>query len=468
MHHTIFISRIFCPVVLILFSAFTQTATAQHKLRVSENKRYLVRENGKPFFYLGDTAWELFHRLNRPEADLYLTDRAKKGYTVIQAVVLAELNGLDDPNPYGHVPLKNRDPQQPNEAYFKHVDYIVNKAESLGMYIGMLPTWGDKWNDMGKGREIFTPENARVYGEFIGKRYRNKPIIWILGGDRNPETDAHRAIIRAMAEGIRKGDGGQHLITFHPRGNAKSSTFFHEEPWLDFNMFQSGHGGPDYPNYEYAEHDYKLTPTKPTLDGEPRYEDITVAFNVDNGRHETIDVRQAAYWSVLAGSLGHTYGNNNIWQMWQPGRDPIIWARIPWNEAIHQQGATQMGYVRKLAESRPYLRLLPDQSLLILPFGEKRGLIRAARDSEGSFIFVYSTFGEPFRVKTDALAGEQVNAWWFNPREGTARQLGTFAKTEKELVFMPPSKGRSNDWVLVLDNAAAGYQAPGSYAFYGN
>ena len=80
------------------------------KLRVSDNKRFLVKDSGAPFFYLGDTAWELFHRLNREEADLYLENRAAKGFTVIQAVVLAELDGLKVPNPYGEVPLINMDP----------------------------------------------------------------------------------------------------------------------------------------------------------------------------------------------------------------------------------------------------------------------------------------------------------------------------------------------------------------------
>jgi hypothetical protein len=184
----------------LLFSGMAQAQL----LKVSPNKRYIVRQDGTPFFYLGDTAWELFHRLNREEADKYLQNRVDKGFTVIQAVVLAELDGLNDPNPYGHTPLKNNDPTQPNEDYFKHVDYIVNKAGELGLYIGMLPTWGDKIfkNTWGTGPEIFTPQNARVYGEYIGKRYANKPIIWVLGGDRNPRNDADIAIWRAMAEGI--------------------------------------------------------------------------------------------------------------------------------------------------------------------------------------------------------------------------------------------------------------------------
>lgn len=71
------------------------------KLKVSDNKRFLQHEDGTPFFYLGDTAWELFHRLNREDADIYLTDRAKKGFTVIQAVAIAELDGHVAANPSG-------------------------------------------------------------------------------------------------------------------------------------------------------------------------------------------------------------------------------------------------------------------------------------------------------------------------------------------------------------------------------
>src|SRR5688572_15889829 len=124
--------------LLILWTG--EAASAAASLRVSDNQRFLVQADGKPFFYLGDTAWELFHRLNREQADAYLEDRAKKGFTVIQAVALAELDGLNDPNAYGHRPLTDNDPARPaihegdRNDYWDHVDYIVNKAERLGMF----------------------------------------------------------------------------------------------------------------------------------------------------------------------------------------------------------------------------------------------------------------------------------------------------------------------------------------------
>ena len=65
----------------LLFLVFNNTfAAVNGRLRISDNHRYLQFENGKPFFYLGDTAWELFHRLDREEAERYLTNRAQKGF----------------------------------------------------------------------------------------------------------------------------------------------------------------------------------------------------------------------------------------------------------------------------------------------------------------------------------------------------------------------------------------------------
>ena len=134
---------------------------AAPRLKVSDNKRFLVYEDGRPFFYLGDTAWELFHRLNREEASRYLEHRAKNGFTVIQAVALAEIDGHTVPNPYGHLPLLDLDPAKPDvkdgpaNDYWDQVDYIVNKAETLGLFIGFLPTWGRYWHDNVQGKPLF-------------------------------------------------------------------------------------------------------------------------------------------------------------------------------------------------------------------------------------------------------------------------------------------------------------------------
>jgi hypothetical protein len=456
---------------------FSPAIAVAPKLKVTENRRYLQYENGKPFFYLGDTAWELFHRLNREEATQYLTNRAQKGFTVIQAVVLAQLGGLTVPNPYGDLPLIAGDPARPNEAYFRHVDFIVNKTEELGMFVGMLPTWGSHW---ALGKAAFNPTNARQYGRFLGARYKDKAIIWILGGDRSIANDEERAIIDAMAAGLTEGDGGAHLKTFHPVGPGLSSIKLHDAHWLDFNMFQSSHAARDHDNGLYVERDYALKPAKPTLDGEPRYEGIPVGFYNRGAsgmeRFDDYDARQAAYWPLLAGACGHTYGNNNIWQMYKPGvagegdagrRDlfggpgGVIGANIPWYEALDHPGAFQMRHARRLFESLPFTKLVPDQQIILNGPTTGGAKIRAARADDGSFAIIYSPRGESFTLDKNVIKAERQNQYWYDPRYGVS-YLFKEQDSWGIQTFTPPTSGRGNDWVLVLVDAAARFSLPGA------
>jgi hypothetical protein len=459
---------------LLLCGCALSVAANLPELRVSENQRFLVTADGQPFFWLGDTAWQLLHRLDREEADRYLEDRARKGFTVIQAVALAELDGLQDPNPYGHRPLLDTDPTRPDvregplNDYWDHVDYIVGKANSLGLYIGFLPTWGDKWNKKwGAGPEIFTPENAAIYGEWLGRRYADHGIIWIVGGDRPLEEPAHREVVVAMARGLRAGDGGRHLITFHPVGGQGSAQHFHEESWLDFNMRQNGHNTKFNEGFQNTLVDYRRTPVKPVLDGEPIYEDHPVSFRAkDLGHSIAADVRRPLYWNLFTGAFGHTYGHHSVWQMWAPGRNPVNDPLMPWYEAIHQPGAAQMQHGRRLMESRPFLSRIPDDSVMVtdpvptrVP-GSGRYRFVATRDREGTYAMVYAPVGRSFRVRMNAIQGGEVKAWWFNPRDGSAKSIGIF-ENQGEREFTPPDEGELLDWVLVLDAASQSYPPPG-------
>ncbi len=429
-------------------------------LRVSENRRFLVHDDGRPFFYLGDTAWAIIQRLDREETDEYLRDRAAKGFTVIQTVVVSEFAGLTAPNPAGEVPFIDGDPNRPNEAFFRAVDYLVERAGALGMYVGLLPTWGDKVGPVGwgTGPEVFTPTNAEMYGEFLGRRYRDAPIIWIVGGDRDPLEARHFATWRALATGLDRGDGGRHLMTFHPQGRASSSRSFHGDEWLDFNMNQTGHQLQGLAGYRQIEHDYCLAPTRPTLDGEPCYEDHPVVGGA--GYFSDIEPRRAAYWALFAGACGHTYGANGIFQAWRPGVEDRFGVRRSWREALALPGAAQLRHARALLESRPFLERIPDQTLLIGGAGEWPEHRRATRASDGSYALIYSPTGTPFTVDLGQLAGERTVAHWYDPRAGTAREAGTWPGGTAQ-GFTPPSSGPGADWVLVLDDPARGFPPPG-------
>jgi hypothetical protein len=430
-----------------------------HPLKISDNKRYLVQADGQPFFYLGDTAWELFHRLSREDADKYLQHRARHRFTVIQAVVLAELDGLDDPNPYGEKPLIDNDPTKPNPKYFEHVDWIVNRAAQMRLTIAMLPTWADKVTD---DHKIFTRDNARVYGEFLGRRYKEAPIIWVLGGDRLIENAEVKAVWHAMAEGIKSGDSGRHLMTFHPRGGVGSSRDFHDAPWLDFNMWQTGHDT-DNAASDHIRQDWALTPAKPTLDGEPLYEDIPISFNgARNGYSQAADVRRKAYITLLAGGHGFTYGNNSVWQMNKPGKNPAFGPLNFWFDALNRPGALQMQHVRSLIESRPMLLRVPAPEMVLSPHNAGLKRQECARAGDGSYAFIYTPTSREIVVDVSKMSGLNLRAWWFDPRSGSATRIGEVLRAEQDRCsWTPPNEGENQDWVLVLDDAAREFGPPG-------
>ncbi len=473
---------LYLSVILMLVACRQPENSKSEFLKVSKNGRYLETSEGIPFPYLGCTAWELFHILNREEATAYLENRKEKGFTVIQAVVLAENDGLRTPNAYGEVPLIDMNPEKPNEKYFEHVDYIVNKAEELGLYIGMLPTWGDKVpnENQAAGPIVFTSENARLYGEFLGKRYKNKPVIWILGGDRNVHSDTVFNIWKSMALGLRAGDEGNHLITMHPRGERSSSDWFHAEDWFDFNMYQSGHAYHYNKVYEYAEHEYLLRPAKPFVDGEPAYEDIPVRFwefcnwseplrvpaNVldsnkmireksyfKSGFFTDYDIRIHAYWNFLSGACGYTYGNNAIWQMFKKGGNIAIPCLYDWEESLNRPGADDIRHLRRLFELRPFSQLIPDQSIIYGSNPKDSTHTRAAVASDGSYLIAYLSVGQPVTVVMKKIAGRRAKASWFDPREGKTIEIGEF-ENEGFKTFIPPSSGKNSDWILVIDDVS--------------
>jgi hypothetical protein len=444
------------PILIALLLICQSTAFAQ--FTVSADKHYILKDN-KPFFWLGDTAWELFHRLNNEETDTYLKHRSDQGFTVVQAVVLAELDGLNTPNAQGDMPLLNNDPTTPNEAYFKHVDYVIDKAASYGMNIALLPTWADKLNksSWGKGPEIFDNKNAATYAGWLAKRYKDKKnIIWVLGGDRNPRGESDIAVWRAMGLAIKKATNNKALITYHCQPNQLGSAqWFKDESWFDFNMFQNGHCR-DADNYQKVLASYNSPSPKPVIDGEPLYEDHPICFNVtDLGTSSAYDVRRYAYTDLFAGAFGHTYGCHGVWQMYSAGKEPINGPHYTWAQSLDLPGAKQMKFVRQLMESRPLLDRVPDQSIVVENDLPPSLRIQATRGKD--YAFIYTTQGKSFTVVMGKISGEKIKAAWFDPRSGKTTPAGEADNTGTKK-FTPPRSGYGMDWVLVIDDASKNYK----------
>ncbi|AHM59962.1 hypothetical protein D770_08495 [Flammeovirgaceae bacterium 311] len=483
------IRRYFIPFLICWLLCSVGTA----QIKTSENNRFLINNDRTPFFWLGDTAWELFHRLTRKEAEAYLETRRLQGYNIIQAVALAEINGLRVPNRYGDLPLIDEDParlaitpgadfaDRQQYDYWDHVAYIINKAAEKGLYVGLLPTWGDKVAHLwGEGPIVFNPENAEKFGVSIAKRFGSYwNVVWIIGGDRPVIYTSSRegeekeyndlAVWRAMAKGIESVVGKEAFMTYHPSGGPNSSSqHIHTEDWLDMNAFQSGHGDRETPAWEWVRRDLALKPQKPTLDMEPCYEDHPVNFwdgkwtREERGYFNDYDVRARIYRGVFAGACGVTYGHHHVWQFADESRQPMISkadTSIHWREALQAPAALQMQHLKNLMLSRPYFTRIADQSLIVSDKGSNyQDLLYATRDQKGTYAMVYLPQNKVVSIDLGKISGGTKNVWWYNPRTGeSSRHKVMWSKTIQS--FEPPKEGQ--DWVLVIDDASRRYKAPG-------
>ncbi len=436
------------------------------EIKISPNKRYFTVNNNKPFFWLGDTGWLLFSKLKRDEAEKYLETRRQQGFNVIQVMVIHDIKEV---NAYGdsalvasnlakpHITNGNNSENAAEYDYWDHVDWIVDRAAAKGIYMALVPVWGSVVKDK---KSHINAENAKIYADFLAERYKNRSnVIWMNGGDiaGSDCTEVWNTIGATLHQ-----QNPNKLMTYHPRGRTQSSTWFHNENWLDFNCFQSGHRtyaqdtskkdlkyGED--NWKYVNVDYNKTPVKPTLDAEPSYEKIPYGLHdVKLPRWKAADVRRYGYWSVFAGACGYTYGNNDVMQMHKPtDKKSAYGSKEYWYQSINDPGAKQMVYLKQLMLSRPYFERVPDQSLIAGKQGARYNYLLATRGARYAFIYTYT--GKNFTINTAKLPGSKVKASWFNPRNGQITG-GTVMAKAKTLNFNPPGNpANGNDWVLILD-----------------
>jgi len=438
--------------IALLFATLFSNAQLQ-PLKVSVNKRYFATKDGKPFFWLGDTGWLLFKKCTKEEAIKYLDDRKAKGFNVIQVMLLHELNITDA---YGDSALLNKNIATPNLKgkynFWDNVDFVIEEASKRNIYMALVPIWGGNIKSV-------SVEQTKIYAAFLAERYKKKSnIIWLNGGDiKGGDALDKWNMIGNTIRSIDK----NHLIGFHPRGRNSSSAWFHNEAWLDFNMFQSGHKsyeqdtasnetlhyGED--NWRYVNEDYKLTPIKPTFDGEPSYE------NIPHGLHDSAekrwtadDVRRYAYWEVFAGGAGFTYGNNSVMQFYRKGhKDMSFGANKNWDDELNTPGAGQMKYLKELMLSKSYFDRMPDQSLVV-DNGEKYNRIMATQGKGYAMFYVYNA--RLFTIATTKLNFLPKKATWFNPVDSQVIVIKGYKSTTN--TFDPPGeKKNGNDWVLILE-----------------
>jgi hypothetical protein len=463
--HAIVLSVLFMATGLSKSEAESGVSFARHLpyLKVSLNRRFLITEGGKPFFWMGDTAWCLT-AIPPSDVDLYLNNRARHRFNVIQVLCARPVRDYA-----GRLPFRDNDPLSPNEEYWRNVDSIVERAEQRGIYVALVPLWGAEYGRLFGNNA----DRAGRFGRWIGARYASRSnVLWIASGEydsingfRVPLSAEQKGVITSAAQGIRAATVGKQIITLHPGAPRTSSQDFHNEDWLDLDMLQSGHvvdfeayHQPE--NYALIAHDYALKPTKPVFDGEPIYEDTPDAIwtdqSVDRPRANAAAVRRKAYWSVFAGACGHTYGHNDVYGFYVPSSPGFVLMPTQggsgnqslWKTCLDAPGAVQMKHLRSLIESRPFLTQAPDLTLLASDPGSGKQHVGALRGD--GYALIYSPLGRPFSARMDALHWREARATWFDPRTGKRTSAGRLPATGNHDFDPPGEPGDGNDWVLEL------------------
>lgn len=454
-------------IALTLFSVASLLAAHpwEHgRLTTSADGHYLSHADGTPFFWLGDTGWLMPERLNRDEVAYYLSRCNEAGFNVVQIQVI---NAVPAMNIYGqssHPDGYNFDniDRQGVYGYWDHLDYIVKTAEQNDIYIGMVCIWGGLVK-----AGLMTPDQAKAYGTFLAQRYKDCPnIVWIIGGDIR--GDVKTESWQALATSIKSIDTN-HLMTFHPFGRTSSARWFNDAAWLDFNMFQSGHRRYDQTrgdgdnlaeasvaedNWRYVEEGLAKTPAKPILDAEPSYEDIPQGLHdTSEPRWTAADVRRYAYWSVFAGSCGHTYGHNSVMQMYRPGLPPAYGASTTWYDALDAPGRNQMKFLKELILKFPYFERISSQDVIVGENGTRYDRLIATRGAD--YLLVYNYTGRKMTLDLNKISGKTKSVWLLKAESGEYISLGEVKSTSTFAPKVPADI--DGDFVLIAFDSSKNY-----------
>lgn len=410
-------------------------------LEASANGRYLITQQGDPFFVHGDTPWCLPTQLTREEAVTYLDDRVARGFNSI--IIQATENFFsDDPpnNAYGEGPFTTpNDYATPNEDYFSHLDYILQQAKNRNILVLLLPSYmGFNGGSEGWYSQMVTngATKMRNYGTYLGTRYQQfNNIVWVHGGDYGPPEEI---LFRSIMSGIRDVDS-KWLHSYHAdRINGVSSQGGLEyvgpgEPWLTLNTI-------------YSENTFMVA------DSFAEYNRAAIPAIMFEGFYEgehsmtPLLIRDQAYKSCLSGACGHFYGNNPVW-----------FFGVGWENALDDAGGVSLIHIKNLFNSLKWWLLVPDQSNTVLTAGQNSGANRApcAIASDDSFVLVYTPSDRDLTIDMTELSGPNVRARWYDPTNGAYSDVaGTPFPNTGSRVFNPTGNNNAGDadWVLLLES----------------
>jgi hypothetical protein len=432
-------------------AASPPVSAVKNGLKVSDNHRYLVdAKTGAPVFILADTAWNL-GALKREEIDAYLRSRAGQGFnTVMFALNFAPQ--ADEKNAYGQPAYVGADKTRLNPAYFETCDAIVSNAAERGLYVMLYAMWAGKTAGT---MNNYTAAQLNALGRSLGRHYGGVPnVIFCAGGEASPHY-IEEARVNALGLGLKEGCAGRNLVTVHPVSGNSTSKFYAASPWLDFYMSQgkSGNGAANaaYDAAALVLGDWRVTPARPTMMGEHRYESGT--------EEDPLIQRRSLYQCVFAGGCGYAYGHDALWQMtphtaqpwmlrgWNPGVEN-------WTQALDTPAVRQLHHIKALLYSHPYLSRIPDQTLVLDGQGSNVATrTQATRDgtmgkNDATYLMAYVSSPLTITLNTAVIAARELKVYWFNPATGASEVIHEQLANDGRLTLEKRSQG--GDWVVVV------------------
>jgi uncharacterized protein (TIGR03437 family) len=414
-------------------------------MRLSRDGRFLINQSGQPVFIAGDSPWSLIVQPTIEEAELYLADRAAKGFNlIIVNLIDTKFSSKAPRNIYSVAPFnRSGDFTTPNEDYFAHADAVIRLAGTKGITVLLDPLYlGWQCGDQGWCAQVQAASlnDMRSWGRYLGNRYKGfANIIWLIGGDTNPFTYNVGEKVEQVVAGIKEYDT-THLITAHTGPGTSAQDIWNGRTWLNLNtIYHYGIGE----LISMAQREYTRPNALPLFMMETAYErehDSTPA-----------SLRQQAYsGSLWGGTLGSVFGNCPLWSF---GFDDGWCVAANWKDQLNSTGSVQFGYFTSLMRSRRFWLLVPDYSHEVVTAGYGSGstLAMTARASDGSSIITYIPTQRQVTVDLSQIAdaNKAAKCSWYNPRTGQSTIIGAHA-TSGSLDFTPPD---TNDWVLVIDAA---------------
>lgn len=417
-------------------------------LHVDPESRGLLQADGRPFLMMGDSAWSLMVELTREDVDRYLANRRSLGFNTV-LVELIEHNFASNPpyNAYGEAPFEvPGDFSTPNERYFEHVDWVLQRMHDEGFLVLLTPDylgWGGGSDGWYQEMEENGPAVLEQYGRFVGQRYaRFDNIVWVAGGDYEP---ADKSVVDAVSSGIAETDPDA-LQTAHLAPDIPPRDVWANSGWLDLdNIYTYGDVyTPAVEAYEESSMPYFL---------------IETAYENEHDS-TTRQLRTQALHALFTGATGQVFGNNPIWHFGSGG----IWpAPVTWQQALDGPGSQSMAAIARFMASIDWWELRPDIDGEFLVDGLEGGDLYtddprggpdravAALADDGSWGVVYVPTERTISLDLGHTSLAAAVATWYDPTTGApGAQTQLTGGQVVELPTPGTNAGGDTDWILLV------------------